>query len=186
MLREVRRIVTGHDGQGRSIIAQDGPPPRSIDLAGRGLVFHEFWHTKTVPAAIDRASAEPLEGSLSLEPPKGGVRIRIVDTPPEAAGEEAPDAALIEQAFAMLGAANASRYRPGQTHPAMHVTPSLDYGVVLEGEITLITDTAETLCRAGDVIVQNGTNHAWVNRSGKPARMCFVLIDGEYEVGLAP
>lgn len=186
MLREVRRIVTGHDEQGRSIIAQDGPPPRSIDVGGRGLMFHEFWHTKSVPAMIDRASAEPLEGSLSLKPPKGGVRIRIVDTPPEEPGAGAPDADLIAQAFAMIGAPNASRYRPGQTHASMHVTRSLDYGVVLEGEITLITDTAETLCRAGDVIVQNGTNHAWVNRSGKMARMCFVLIDGEYEAGLAP
>ncbi len=92
----------------------------------------------------------------------------------------------MKQVFAAIGAPNASRYRPGETHPAMHVTASLDYGIVLEGEITLITDTGETLCRAGDVIVQNGTNHAWANRSGNMARMCFVLIDGEHEAGLAP
>jgi len=186
MLREVRRIVTGHDAQGRSIIAQDGPPPRSIDVGGRGVTFHEFWHTKSVPAKLDRASAEPQEPSLSLEPPKGGVRIRFVDTPPDDPDAPPPDAALMKQVFARIGAPNASRYRPGETHPAMHVTPSLDYGIVLEGEITLITDRGETLCRAGDVIVQNGTNHAWANRSGKTARMCFVLIDGEHEEGLAP
>jgi hypothetical protein len=186
MLGEVRRIVTGHDAQARSIIAQDGPPPRSIEIGGRGVTFHEFWHTKDVPAKLDRASAEPQEPSLSLEPPKGGVRIRFVDTPPEDPSAPAPDAALMKQLFAFIGAPNASRYRPGENHPAMHVTPSLDYGIVLEGEITLITDTGETLCRAGDVIVQNGTNHAWANRSGKMARMCFVLIDGEYEEGLAP
>lgn len=186
MPREVRRIVTGHDAQGRSIIAQSGPPPRSIDIGGRGVKFHELWHTKTVPAKLDRASAEPLEPSLSLEPPKGGVRIRFVDTPPEDPNAPAPDAALMKQVFAAIGAPHASRYRPGENHPATHVTPSLDYGIVLDGEITLITDTGETLCRAGDVIVQNGTSHAWANRSGKTVRMCFVLIDGEYEEGLAP
>ena len=186
MLREVRRIVTGRDAQGRSIIAQDGPPPRSIDVGGCGVMFHEFWHTKCVPAKIDRTSAEPQEASLSLEPPKGGVRIRFVDTPPEEPGAAPPDQAMMKQLFASISAPNASRYRPGENHPAMHVTPSLDYGIVLEGEITLITDTGETLCRAGDVIVQNGTNHAWANRSGKMARMCFVLIDGEYQNGLAP
>ena len=186
MLREVRRVVTGHDAQGRSIIAQDGPTPRSIDVGGRGVKFHEFWHTKSVPAKIGRASAEPLEATLSLEPPKGGARIRFVDTPPEDPNAVAPDQALMRQLFASIGAPNASRYRPGENHPAMHVTPSLDYGIVLEGEITLITDKGETLCRAGDVIVQNGTSHAWANRSGKMARMCFVLIDGEHEEGLAP
>jgi quercetin dioxygenase-like cupin family protein len=185
MLREVRRIVTGHDAQGRSIVAQDGPPPRSIDVGGRGVMFHEHWHA-LVPARLDRASAEPQEQTLSLEPPKGGVRIRFVDTPPEDPNAVAPDAALMKQVFTAIGAPNASRYRPGETHPAMHVTSSLDFGVVLEGEITLITDTGETLCRAGDVIVQNGTSHAWANRSGKAARMCFVLIDGEHEEGLAP
>ncbi len=186
MLREVRRIVTGHDAQGRSIIARDGAPPRSILVGARGVKFHELWHVKSVPTKLDRASAEPEEGSLCLEPPKRGVRIRIVDTPPEDPNAPEPSAALMSQVFEAIGAPQASRYRPGETHPAMHVTSSLDYGIVLEGEITLITDSGETLCRPGDVIVQNGTSHAWANRSGKMARMCFVLIDGQYEDGLAP
>lgn len=186
MLREVRRVVTGHDAEGRSTITQDGAPPRSIDIAGRGITFHELWLTKVVPALIDRASAEPQESALSLHPPHGGVRIRFVDTPPEEPGAPLPDAATMKQLFGLIGAPEASRYKPGENHPAMHVTPSLDFGIVLEGEMTLMTDTGETLCRAGDVIVQNGTSHAWANRSGKPVRMCFILIDGVYEPGLAP
>jgi len=63
----------------------------------------------------------------------------------------------------------------------MHRTESVDYGVVMEGEITLVLDQGEVQLRAGSVVVQRGTNHAWANRSGKPCRMLFVLIDGEYD-----
>lgn len=177
---DVRRIVTGHDAEGAAIIARDGPPPRVIDVSGRGTVFHELWHTKSVPARIDRASAEPEEATLTLAPPKGGVRVRIVDFPPETPELAQLDPETAKALFEQFGGAEHSTAKPGG-HPFMHRTETLDYGIVLEGEITLIVDTGETLCRAGDVIVQNGTNHAWANRSGKMARMCFVLIDGEFE-----
>jgi quercetin dioxygenase-like cupin family protein len=179
-----RRIVTGHDADGNAIIVSDGPPPRVIDISGRGTVFHELWHTKSVPARIDRASREPEEAGLTLAPPKGGVRVRFVDFPPETPELAQVDPATARQLFAQFGAAEHSTAKPGG-HPFMHRTETLDYGVVLDGEITLILDKGETLCRAGDVIIQNGTNHAWANRSGKPVRMMFVLIDGAFEDGLA-
>jgi uncharacterized cupin superfamily protein len=63
-------------------------------------------------------------------------------------------------------------------HPGMHRTETLDYAIVLEGEIYAVMDESETLLRAGDVLIQRGTNHAWANRSERTARIAFVLIDG--------
>ena len=71
-------------------------------------------------------------------------------------------------------------------HAFMHRTETVDYGIVLEGEITLVLDEGETVVRAGDIVVQRGTNHGWANRSGKGCRIAFVLVDGRYEDGLRP
>jgi hypothetical protein len=184
-MTEVRRIVTGHDAKGRSIIARDGAPP-TVDPFGSGARWFELWRTEQVPARIDRASAEPAQGDLHLHPPQGGVRVRMVEFLPETGPPRTDlDPAAVRANFARINAAEASTYEEsGRKHPAMHRTESLDYGIVLEGEITLILDEGETLCRQGDVVVQNGTSHAWANRSGKLARMAFVLIDGKFADGL--
>ena len=115
-----------------------------------------------------------------MVPPKRGTRIRILDIPPEAADAD------YERVFAAIGGSDAhvgaSRAAP---HPNMHRTRSIDYGIVLDGELTLIVDDGETVVRQGDVVVQRGTNHAWANRSGRACRVAFVLIDGIFEDGLA-
>ena len=67
----------------------------------------------------------------------------------------------------------------------MHRTETVDYGIVIEGEITLLVDEGETLVRAGDIVVQRGTNHAWANRSGRTCRIAFILIDGQFTDGLS-
>lgn len=179
----VRRIVTGHDAHGRSIIARDGATPRVLDPLGGGALWHEIWHAKAVPARIDRASAEPEEPKLSLHPPHSGARIRVVEFAPGAGGPADVDPAQVRGLFSLIDAADASTYAPGKP-VGIHRTESLDFGIVLEGEISLVMDEGETLCRAGDIIVQNGTNHAWVNKSDKLARICFVLVDGKFEDGL--
>ena len=74
---------------------------------------------------------------------------------------------------------------PARRHPFMHRTESADYGIVLAGEVTLVLDEEEVQLRAGDIVVQRGTIHAWANRSGKPCRMAFVLVDGRYAEDLA-
>ena len=68
---------------------------------------------------------------------------------------------------------------PPGNQPHMHRTETIDYGIVLEGEIVLIVDDGETIVRTGDIVIQRGTNHAWANRSGKNARVAFVLVDGK-------
>jgi quercetin dioxygenase-like cupin family protein len=177
---EVRRIVTGHDSDGKAVVVSDGAPPRVIDVSGRGTRFHEVWRTMETPARIERVRAEPPDEKLTLAPPRNGVRIRVVDFPPETEELASMTPEMAKGLFAQIGAEHAATFGEGGPHPFMHRTETVDYGIVLEGEITLVLDKDETLCRAGDIVIQNGTNHAWANRSGKPARMAFVLIDGQF------
>jgi uncharacterized cupin superfamily protein len=90
----------------------------------------------------------------------------------------------MHEAFAQIGDVAASTVRADSPHPLMHRTESVDYGVVIEGELTLVLDDSEVLLRPGSVVVQRGTNHAWANRSGRTCRMLFVLVDGTYDADI--
>jgi mannose-6-phosphate isomerase-like protein (cupin superfamily) len=183
----VRRIVTGHDDQGRAVFLEDGPPPRVARIGGQsGPLFHEIWNTQESPARIDRASGEPAESGIQLAPPRNGTRIRVLDIPPEDERSEAMSAEEAKAHFAEVGAGAASSHRDdgSSRHHLMHRTETIDYGIVLEGEITLVLDVGETVMRAGDIVIQRGTNHGWANRSGKNCRIAFILIDGHFEDGL--
>lgn len=181
-----RRIVTGHDAQGNAIIQEDGPPPRVQRIGGEiGPMFYEVWNTRETPAQIDRASGEPSEEGIKLAPPQNGTRIRVLDIPPEDTrmATLTPEEAAAH--FAEVGAGAASSHSAGSRHAMMHRTQTVDYGIVLEGELVLIVDDGETVVRAGDIVVQRGTNHGWANRSGRNCRIAFILIDGAYIDGLA-
>jgi hypothetical protein len=185
MPKPFRRIVTGHDTDNRAVILSDEPPPRVQRIGTQGPVFYEVWNTRETPVRIDRASGEPEEEQLTLSPPKNGTRIRVLDIPPETEDLKRLDADAAREHFAEIGAAGASTAGTANApHPFMHRTETIDYGIVLEGEITLIVDRGETVVRAGDIVIQRGTNHAWANRSGKNCRIAFVLIDGHFEGGL--
>ena len=185
MSKTFRRIVTGHNAAGRAIIQSDAPPERVKVLAGDGPTFYEVWNTRQTPVLIDRASGEPSEDKLTLAPPAGGTRIRVLDIPPETEQMQKIDPAKAREHFAEIGAADASTHTGAASrHPYMHRTESIDYGIVLEGEITLLVDEGETTVRAGDVVIQRGTNHGWANRSGKNCRIAFILIDGKFTDGL--
>jgi mannose-6-phosphate isomerase-like protein (cupin superfamily) len=186
MLKPVRRVVTGHDRAGNAIIQSDGPPGRIQVVGDNGPTFYEIWNTREAPASIDRDGTEPAEARLTLTPPRHGTRIRVLDIPPETPEEMAKvDAQTARRLFAEIGAASASTHGGSQTrHPYMHRTESIDYGIVLEGEITLIVDEGETTVRAGDIVVQRGTNHGWANRSGRNCRIAFILVDGVFADGL--
>jgi mannose-6-phosphate isomerase-like protein (cupin superfamily) len=182
-----RRIVTGHDAQGRAVILEDGPPPRVARIGGEhGPLFFEVWNTRETPARIDRASGEPAEEGIQLAPPKNGTRIRVLEVPPEdpSIAKLTPEQARAH--FAEVGAADAASHAgSGSKHAFMHRTETIDYGIVLEGEITLIMDEGETVVRAGDIVIQRGTNHGWANRGNVPCRIAFILIDGRFDEELA-
>jgi mannose-6-phosphate isomerase-like protein (cupin superfamily) len=180
-----RRIVTGHDQAGRAVILSDAPPTRTQQIGGPGgPTFYEVWHTRETPVVIDRQSGEPAENGLVLAPPKGGTRIRVIDFPPE--GDVIRNLTPTEAArkFGEMGDAHVSRSSGNAPHPLMHRTQTLDYGIILEGELTLVLDGEETTVKTGDIIIQRGTNHAWANRSGKNCRVAFILIDGQFVDGL--
>jgi mannose-6-phosphate isomerase-like protein (cupin superfamily) len=181
----IHRVVTGHDASGKAVIARNGPLPTVVEIAAiPGTVFHEVWETRATPAPIDN-SADPSTGPLTLPPPANGTRMRFVDVPPDTQEFLAHGAAKMKDAFSQVGDVNASTVQAHSPHPLMHRTESIDYGVVIEGEMTLMLDDSEVLLKPGSVVVQRGTNHAWANRSGKPCRMLFVLIDGAYAPDLA-
>lgn len=180
-LPPIHRVVTGHDGNGKAIISSSGPLPSVVEIAAiPGTVFHEVWETCATPAPIDNG-ADPSIGPLSLPPPSSGTRIRFVDIPPDSAEFLAHGAARMKEAFSQIGDTGASTVQAHSPHPLMHRTESVDYGVLIEGELTLVLDDSEVRLKPGSVVVQRGTNHAWANRSGKPCRMLFVLVDGQYD-----
>jgi mannose-6-phosphate isomerase-like protein (cupin superfamily) len=174
-----RRIVTGHDAGQRAVISSDAPPTRVFDKLGEeGLVFYEVWNTRQSPARIDRNDEEPPEERLMLAPPSGGTRIRVLDIPPERAGAD------FDKVFDNIGDSEA-HLKDKVRHASFHRTRSVDYGIILSGEITLLVDEGEVTVSAGDIVIQRGTNHGWVNRTNRPCRIAFILIDGVFEDGLA-
>lgn len=180
----VRRVVTGHDAEGRAVIQQDGPVPRVQRIGGeRGPLFFEVWNTRATPAPIDRASGEPREEGIQLAPPANGTRIRVLDIPPDDASLATLTPEQARAHFAEVGAADAASHAGvGSKHAFMHRTETIDYGIVLEGELTLILDVGETVVHAGDIVIQRGTNHGWANRSNRHCRIAFILIDGQYQL----
>lgn len=182
-----RRVVTGHTTDGKAVIISDAPPVHTQLVGGPGgPTFFEVWHTQETPALIYASPDEGVENGLVLPPPKNGTRLRIIEFPPEGEEIRKLTGEGAAEKFKLMGDAQASTSsQEGAPHPLMHRTKTVDYGIVLEGEITMILDQGETTIKTGDVIIQNGTNHAWANRSGKICRMAFVLIDGTFSSEIA-
>ena len=169
----MRRIITGHNAEGKSVITIDGPPARSLSENEGGL--YELWNTDgneiNTLDETDRADSEVL-----LSPPVGGTKFRYFQINPTPEGVPAD---LIEAAtaaaFEKMGAAH---HRVDTTrHPAMHKTKTIDYIILLKGDVTLILDEEEIDLKPFDTVVQRGTNHAWVNNGTEPALLIAVLID---------
>jgi mannose-6-phosphate isomerase-like protein (cupin superfamily) len=171
----MRRIVTGHDEKGKSVITIDGPPARSLGEEAGGL--YELWNTDgneiNTLDEIDRA-----DGEVLLSPPNGGTKFRYfqINPTPEGMPADLIEAATAE-AFEKMGAAH---HRVDTTrHPAMHKTKTIDYIILLKGDVTLLLDNEEVDLKPFDVVVQRGTNHAWVNNGNEPALFIAVLIDSD-------
>ena len=179
-----RRVVIGHDDAGRSRVVLDSGAGRISTNHIRGVETHEMWATDESPAPIERFPTDVMGRTMQLVPRPRGSVIRVTDYQPDpfSNGKEF-DAEMVKASFAALGGEHASSWKPGQ-HPGMHRTETIDYGIVLEGEMTLVLDDGEVELHAGDMVVQCGTNHAWVNRSDRVCRMLFVLLDGDFEPGL--
>jgi len=170
----IRRIVTGHDDKGRAIVEIDGPAPNVRMRAGAGFVSTLLWVTDESPARLDLRE-DRADRQIGVPPPPNGSIFRVVDFPPVTKEAEAIDQATLLQA---MGAGHHAHGEAPARHAYMHRTKSVDYALVLDGEIDMLLDDSEVHMKAGDVMVQQGTNHAWVNRSSKTCRIAFILIDG--------
>ena len=152
---EPRRVVTGHDTSGKSVVQSDGTPAQHHPMRGStiGADFFEMWNTpQAVPELTSVEGREPAERDFTIMPVTGHL-VRIIDVyPPHAGGKRT----------------------------VMHRTQTLDYAVVIEGEVVLILDDSEVTLQKSDVVVQRGTNHAWENRSDKLARLAFFHISAEF------
>ena len=181
-----RRIVTGHDKNGKAIIIADGPTPGVKTTPNRpGVIFHNMWTTKSSPARYD-GPEEETSIDLPLPPPKAGTTFRLIEFPPESKVEQV-DEETARKAFQEYGADGALQHGESEQkkkqHSFMHQTDTVDYALCLSGEMTMYLDDSEVVMKAGDVMVQRGTNHAWVNKSEEYCTMAFILIDGEGDRG---
>jgi mannose-6-phosphate isomerase-like protein (cupin superfamily) len=173
MAKAVRRIVTGHRADGRSTVLMDSAAPNVKQrAAGNGSTL--LWVTDESPAdvsgATDRAARE-----IGVPPPPRGSIFRLAEFPPGVGGEVRDNETVLRD-FGI--GPDVARGHPPR-HPAIHRTRSIDYVVVLEGEIDLLLDDGDVRLKAGDVVVQQGTNHAWINRGAVTCRMAMVFIDAE-------
>jgi mannose-6-phosphate isomerase-like protein (cupin superfamily) len=186
MVKQVRRVVTGHDEDGKAIVVSDGPAPFvHVNAVNPEWYSTDIWRTGETPAGIVPVADEPTLGPRRQMPQKGGTVLRINHFPPESEDVRRMDPEASRRAFAALGNEKAATFGKGGRHPLMHRTETIDYAIVLSGEITMVMDDRDVELKAGDVLVQCGTNHAWSNRSNAPCVVAFVLIDGEFDEELA-
>ncbi len=168
MPKQFRRVVTGHNAEGKSCVLFDGIannvriPPDEPKVA-----MTDFWYSDECPAA-NAGNADAADRPIVLQTPANGSILRIVELPPDS-----------ERSFSNLKGIDGGALQKGQRHPGFHKTKTLDYIVVLEGEIHCLLDQGEVVLKEGDVLIQRGTNHAWSNRSNKRCLLLGVMLDAK-------
>jgi uncharacterized cupin superfamily protein len=176
-VKPARRIVSIDRKAGRSVTVSDGPAPDvRTDPARPGFASARLWVTDAAPAKI---VFETLQLPHTLEPPPRGSVLRVVTLPPDEAWKGKVGSAEVQAYFRAMSSAGASTYASNAPHPYMQKTRTLDFCFVLEGSAVLVLDTQELELKAGDVVVQRGTNHAWSNRSGEPAIIAIASHDAK-------
>jgi len=171
MVHRIRRVVTGHDRTGKSIFVEDRKAPNVLEMASMpGVALTDLWRTATSPAS-NSGSRDAAAGKIKLEPPASGTILRIVEFPPDSKWRKSADA---RKAFASIGAGGAPDH--GSADAMMHCTATVDYIIVLKGEIWAILDKGEKLLKQGDVLIQRGTNHSWSVRTREPCVIAAVLV----------
>jgi hypothetical protein len=170
-----RRIVTGIDARGRSVFVQDGPSPRVVTTESLpGLALVELWATDETPQ-IPAPLADPVIAMSNFIPMPRGSRFRLVRFPGRAAIDERIDAKAFHEEYLRKAPGLADAMEADD--PAMHTTLTVDYGIVLSGEISLeLDDAAVVHLKPGDCVIQNGTRHAWRNPHGAPCVMAFIMV----------
>jgi hypothetical protein len=169
-LRSTRRIVTGHDAKGKAVVLLDAPvKAKQRNVGSNGMTL--LWATQEFPLDAS-GSADRSEGHTGVPPVTNGTVFRIVDFAPTE-----PHAAPVDHHQVLLSMGIDPATQGYGRHANTHRTRTVDYAIILDGEIDMLLDDAEIHVKAGDVLVQQATNHAWVNNGTKPCRIAFILID---------
>ncbi len=181
MVKPIRRIVAGNDDRGIAVALSDGPSPDvRLDPARPGFASTRLWVQETTPARA-KGVRETLHLPHTIEPPPRGTVCGVVTYPPDSTWKGKVGATEVATFFKSMGSPRASTYAANAPHPYMQKTRSLDFCIVLDGEITLVLDTQETTLKKGDIVIQRGTNHAFSNRSSRPARIVMSSHDGTFD-----
>jgi mannose-6-phosphate isomerase-like protein (cupin superfamily) len=170
----VRRVVTGHDAEGRAIVVIDDVASNTHVRPGVGTASTQLWMTHATPADVS-VGGDAVAEKIGITPPKTGSVFRIVEYPPDA--QRFKSGITNEEALKELGAHGGTH--GAARHPGMHRTESIDYAIILSGEIDMLLDVGEVHLEAGDVVVQQATLHAWANRGSEPCRIAFILIGAD-------
>ncbi len=174
MDQHIRRVVTTHDDKGKAVVLFDGPAPRNV-RPDTGTAASLLWVTGSAPARFS-GKRDAAAVKIGVPPPPRGSILRVVDFPPVTGDVPPVDHGQMLKA---MGLPEPPPGSPPPRHPFTHRTRSVDYAIVLAGEIDMLLDDSDVHLKAGDVLVQQGTNHAWVNRGTETCRIAFVLIDAE-------
>ena len=169
---EVRRVVTGLDTAGKAVVLFDSAV--ALNAARTPNAVGDLWMSDKSPADFSRTE-DPAATPLGLTPPRSGSVFRVVDFPPISPAAEEMDVSAMTK---VVGSDVPKRGLPPR-HPMMHRTRSLDYAIILSGEIDMMLDETTVHLKAGDVVVQQATNHAWINRGTERCRVAFILIDSQ-------
>jgi mannose-6-phosphate isomerase-like protein (cupin superfamily) len=172
----IRRVVTGKDANGKAVVFQDGPATGTHRRAELGIANTLLWVTDCTPANVS-SEEDAATRKVGIAPPPSGTIFRVVEFAPQK--EITADYETRLQIIQGLGLAPEGPSREHPRDPGMHRTRTIDYAVVLSGEIDMLLDDSEVHLKTGDVLVQRGTNHAWVNRGDAPCQVIFVLVDAK-------
>jgi len=165
---DVRRVVTGLDEKNHAVVLFDS----RIPLTGANPSAN-FWITDSYPPSLSKE--DPASRPIGVSPPINGTKFRIVEFMPLDAAAEAK----LPPEMIMKGVSPVPARGIPVKHPMVHRTRSLDYAVILKGEIDMMLDDTSVHLKEGDMIVQQATNHGWVNRGTEPCRILFVLMDSK-------
>ncbi len=183
MVTKCRRVVTGLNEKSESVVLFDGDAQNVLLLpALPGAAITELWVTGEMP--VDRLGDKDRGARpMKHDPDPGGTIFRIVELPPEKETPAGLQSDAVEKIFEAMGSANKPSSQDRVRHPTMHLTDSVDYLVLISGELTMIMDVGEVTLKPGDCIVQRGTRHGWANRGDKPVVLAAVLVDAKHVGG---
>ena len=172
----IRRVVTGKDATGKAVAIIDAVATTIHRREELGVTNTLLWVTDSVPADLSNRE-DGANKKVSIVPPPGGTILRVIEFAPER--EVKADYQTKLRLFQSIGLAPEGESREKPRDPTMHRTRTIDYALILSGEIDMLLDDSDVHLKAGDVVIQRGTNHAWVNRENAPCRVAFILLDAK-------